>query len=724
MRYRESGWAFKLADPAEFVMAFRGTFGSPSPPAPITTPGIILPSTPVLVTATAATAATAAKGPTGQHQATGRPEQPPVADPTRQFETTESAHQHPSPTPTKKSSPMTSSEQTPAELETVGSIGSLKVEPLPRGEPKASQSHDEGSVVHPNADTEAALIDFGCSSDGDNEIASYRGIGDVPGNLGVITPLAHPAEPRQSYSGDLLGLEIQSDSDQTPQYSDQRMHPQNEGGDSLASIVEIHDRFSSFTPVLRSILDPQSVKSFESILTELQLKTKNLSEISEAAPGIEPPTAAFDRLSLHDRVAVTEDRTVTKSFPEFSINPFGPAIAATNPSGVRPRVVLPPAATTTSPESTISPFCPATATIDHQVVRPRVVLPPSAPMVKVAGRVQPKKPPHPVHGASPPGVGANVRVQLSSVLTRTSTPQPVSEKNVCDITATQGASSKLSAGKSRLVEISYAETEKTASRNDEGSISGQSIIDQPAKAYPRTRISILGEMEQPPKPRVQKVVSASLLEGAEDFEEDYPLEAISHTIQPRTMGTTINRVGFYKGQELQFMKENVRLARQRSTLLAGQRSAKAEASSSKPKAVLEGNPFTPRTPPSIATATPTYVATAQTTTSNVPASTAHIRPRKAPTSDPTAQTVPSNWAAAAPFTPSSTSTVARPSPVKSPVQSKSEKSIKASSSISKADKEDKNDKDEEEDYPLEAILKTTSTPSGKSMMNQSGFFKR
>ena len=62
-----------------------------------------------------------------------------------------------------------------------------------------------------------------------------------------------------------------------------------------------------------------------------------------------------------------------------------------------------------------------------------------------------------------------------------------------------------------------------------------------------------------------------------------------------------------------------------------------------------------------------------------------------------------------------------PGVAKSQGQIKREQPMTTSGLAEKAGKETEKD---DEDYPLEAILKTTFVPSGPSMLNRTGFYKR
>lgn len=499
------------------------------------------------------------------------------------------------------------------------------------------------------ADEESALIDFG-ASDSDHEVSYSHETDDAAkGVRAIASPLTHARRPEQSYAGDLLGLDIPPNVGQTLRFQEHRKDPMIGKEDMAPSIVEIHDKMSSLKPLLRGVLEPGSVKSFESILTELQLKSKRGARTSEVAPGIEPPTAEFGRLSIHEQAikpdttsVVAKESKSAASLRRSTVSSYKSTSTATDPVVIHPRVVLPP------PKS-------------------RVVLPPpELPVVETAGNVQQKMSPYPDPDISRRSAGIHVHDQVASTAIGVSVSRPFADREIPSKTANQKISFKLPA----------------------------------------------------PTSRVAKEPAPSLLGKGEDSEEDYPLDAITHTIHPQTSGTTINRIGLYKGQALQSKKENAPLA--------GKHDDQAKASSAQSRAVLS---LTGRTAASKVTTNEAPVPLAQPSTGNVlanptlapPALTPKMSPIAKPFISPHRRTASGDVATSSVSGPANPSSLGMPGVAKSQGQIKREQPTTASSVAEKAGKKDE---EEEEDYPLEAILKTTSVPSGPSMLNRTGFYKR
>lgn len=535
--------------------------------------------------------------------------------------------EQPAADPRQEPSIIGSSEQPLAKAETVSSTASV--------EPEAQAEADE----------EFALIDFG-ASDSDHEVSYHHETEDAAKGVRAITPpLTQARKSEQSYAGDLLGLDIPPIASQTLRSQGHRTGPMIGKEDMVPSIVELHDKMSSLKPLLSGVLEPETVKSFENILTELQLKSKSVARTNEVAPDIEPPTAEFGRLSIHERTinpdttsVVAKESTAAASLRRSTVSSFQSASAAKDPVMAHPRVVLPP------PKS-------------------RVVLPPpELPMVETAGNIQKNLSPHPDPDISRLSVGIDIHDQIAKTAIGLTVSPPLADQKI---------SFKLPARASRVV----------------------------------------------------KEPLASLLGNAEDSEEDYPLDAITHTIHPKSSGTTINRIGLYKGQALQSKKENAPLV--------GKHDDQAGAASSKARAVPAGHSFSSRTAASNVTANKAPMPLAQASTGNVLAN-----PTLSPLAwepplrmTPTGKSFVSRHAgtSSGDVVPSSVSGLSNPSSFGMPGVAKSQGQIKreqpmtTSSLAGKAGKE--NEKDED-DYPLEAILKTTFVPSGPSMLNRTGFYKR
>lgn len=603
--------------------------------------------------------------PKKDYPVTGKNEQSPTTDPREQTPPVDSyekslsgaAPEQPLADPRKESSTIGPSEQPSAE-----------------GEPVSSTAPLEGE----QEEEDSALIDFGDASDSGHGMAYSHKTGDEA--KAVTPPLTLANKSEQSYTGDLLGLDIQPDAGQTLQFQRHRTNPVA-GGGSIPSIVDIHNKMSSFTPLLKEVLDPESVKSFENIITELQLKSKGAARTSVAAPGIEPPTAAFGRLSIHEHDA--------------NLNPTSIVAEDQTAEASRHR-------------STVSSDNLAAATKDPLVAHPRVRLPPPyVHIVETAGNVQQNPSPHPSYSISRPHVGINVHEQVAGIAVGASVSPPVSETEVPNMTANQKVSFKLPAGTSKLTGIYQSGTEKNSSEKNvsEGSLPGQSAIEHPAKAHTRHRGNILGAREQ---------FDAAITEEAK---VDEP--AIFRTLYPNTSGTTINLIGFYKGQALESRKENVPSA--------GKHDGQAEASGSKPRAVLGEYPFTVRVAASNVTANAVSVPAQTTTIADpksahpAPATKSKLTATAKPFILPHAQSISSDVAPASVSVPSNPSNFGMPGAVSSEGQLKSEQPTAASMLAVEADKEGEED---EEDYPLDSILTTTFVPSGPSMLNRTGFFKR
>ena len=115
----------------------------------------------------------------------------------------------------------------------------------------------------------------------------------------VQTTSSSPRSER-SYTGDLLGLDIQPDTRRTlPIQESRTSYPSR--ASSTPSIADLHAKMSSLMPQLQDALEPEMIKSYENIVAELQVRSMGAARTSEAAPDIEPPTEAFGRLSIHDR---------------------------------------------------------------------------------------------------------------------------------------------------------------------------------------------------------------------------------------------------------------------------------------------------------------------------------------------------------------------------------------------------------------------------------------
>jgi hypothetical protein len=570
--------------------------------------------------------------------ATGRIAQHPLVGPTKESSNTVPVGQSPVADLAKQSLAAASPEQEPNT--------SLGAKFLPQDELNAPYSSEEGSVTSTDADEEPALIDFGDAFDQDKRSAFSHETGDESRHMRAMSPpLIDVPDPEQSYSGDLLGLDIQPAAGQPSQSHGGRAQPQTPAAteDLVPLIAEIRDKISSFTPLLRSILEPESVKSLENIVTELELKSKSSARTSKAAPAIEPPTAAFGRLSLHEHdvdVDTTstnaKDQTAAASSQRATVNPFGSAPA-----------------TRESPEVIRSHASPA----------------PQNPMVETAGNVQQNKSHSAGYGISPPpSITIDVHDPHASVLTGASVSSPLPERNTASMTTNQSASLQVPA--ITLSMVSLLGTGKTSSKND--------VREGPLPSH--DRVHNLKEPGQPPTCTAQAELQSPVSEGFEESEEDYdyPLEAICQTIHPQSSGSTINRIGFYKGQGQQANKENVPFV--------GYRGNPVEASSPKSRGAFGGYSFTPRVFPGNVTANLASVPRAQTTAGNF------LLPK-------------TEMATAA-----------------SSLGPKSDKAATASILGPKAIK--KEEDEEDEDFPLDTVLTTTFVPTGPSRMNRSGFYKR
>ena len=157
-------------------------------------------------------------------------------------------------------------------------------------------------VVSPGAgrDTGSSLIDFGDASNQSQKEAFSRKTGGEAKAVGITS-----TSPRteKSYSGDLLGLDIQPDPSQTRASQELRSNSSSRTS-SAPSIADIHTQLSSLVPVLKETLQPVLIKSYESIITELQVRSKGTARTREVAPVMEPPTEAFGRLSIRDDAPV------------------------------------------------------------------------------------------------------------------------------------------------------------------------------------------------------------------------------------------------------------------------------------------------------------------------------------------------------------------------------------------------------------------------------------
>lgn len=156
-------------------------------------------------------------------------------------------------------------------------------------------------VVSPGAgrDTGSSLIDFGDASNQSQKEAFSHQTG---GEAKAVQTTSTSPRSEKSYSGDLLGLNIQPVS-QTRAPQEPRSNSASRTS-STPSIADIHTQLSSLVPLLKDALQPELIKSYESIISKLHVRSKGAARTREAAPDMEPPTEAFGRLSIRDDAAV------------------------------------------------------------------------------------------------------------------------------------------------------------------------------------------------------------------------------------------------------------------------------------------------------------------------------------------------------------------------------------------------------------------------------------
>lgn len=159
-------------------------------------------------------------------------------------------------------------------------------------------------------DTGSSLIDVGdASNKSRDETFSHKTGG---GAKALLTVSTSPPRSEKSYSGDLVGLDIQPDAGQTR--ATQEL-PSNSSSrtSSTPSFADIHTQLSSLVQALKEALQPELIKSYESIITELEVRSRGAggagvaggaASTPEVAPEMEPPVEAFGRLSIRDDASV------------------------------------------------------------------------------------------------------------------------------------------------------------------------------------------------------------------------------------------------------------------------------------------------------------------------------------------------------------------------------------------------------------------------------------
>lgn len=515
---------------------------------------------------------------------------------------------------------------------------------------------------------ESALIDLVDAFDRGHKTAySHNTVDEAKGARAKTTS----PQSDQSYTDDLLGLDIQPDVSQSAQIQGHRSDSLG-GTDSNRSIKDIHTQLSSFMPLLKNTLEPELIKSYENIITELQVKSMGAARTSEAVPDIELPIEAFSRLSIHDQDPVP--------IPVSKKGPTAPASRF---------------------QSTFSPPDPAAGAKFPPVDPPRVRLPPLGVYgVETVGNVQQDTSPHPGYSINRPHAGINVQGQVPGVAVGSSISPPVPQTEVPTMASNQKLALKIHKEISQVTRKHHAAPEvKPAERGEvsKGSLSGQPAISDPAKVHEAVRSNFREAREQLPKD----------LEEEEDDDDDYVVdETIFKTIQPSTSGSTINRIGYLGAQSLQAKKENIS-----ST---GTHSSQAEASGSKSRAV----PGEDHLRVAAGNVIPESISTRP-----APAHTSKLLPTAKAFIPPHARINLGDVVTASRSVPADQSSFGIPGAVESQSQ-QSNQPTAAPSVTEEADKKDDEEEEDEKDYPLEAILRTTYVPSGPSMLNRSGFYRR
>ena len=717
-QHRESGWEFRLADPADFMTAFRGSLALPPTVTPVVetikAPSLATPPTTIKAVAEGTDSSSPANHSTTTKVATAGAATPSATTLTT-TEAVAGGIESSSPAPhspiTNAATAGAATPSTPHLARTKAAVTDttlsssaphlIESKTAP-GEPTLAISPKKSSKTGPSEENWAqcepawpavfieakkgegsALIDFGDASESGHQTAYSHNPGiEVKG----VRAITHSPNSEQSYTGDLLGLDIQPEAGQAMQIQEHPTQSLGERG-SIPSIADIHSQLSSFAPLLKDVLEPELVKSFENIMTKLQVQSMAAARTSEPEPDIELPTEAFGRLSIHDNDPAP-----------IPVSVKGSTVAASRS------------------RSTSSSDNLAAVTKDRPVDQPRVRLPPPEVYeVGIAGNFQQDPFPDPGYRISRPHVGINVHEQGFSVPVGISAISPqVPEIDVPTTTADQKMSFEFPLKASKLTRRHRPGPDVKSIEHDEileGGLSGRSAAGHPAVAIESVRSNFVKAREQ--------------LDIALDEEAGDPtmIENILVTNYPVTRRSTINNVGYLKGRDPQPKKENTPLAEYPSTSgttvnridyskgqalqskkdisLAGNHSSQAEASGSKPKAVLgEDQPRIGVVAGNVI-ANPNIIHPAPANTGTMVSTAEHFIP-------PHARINLGDMATA------SKSVLADPSSSGILGEVKSQGQLKS----------DQLDEDEEDDYPLETILKTTFVPSGPSMLNRTGFLRR